>query len=219
MPEEQWSEAEQWAWQKIRTGGIADFNERDGKELDPKVPGEWNAGRRLGSDFLKEILFLGPYRSAIPVEGVRIAGAWFADLVDLAYGRLNHQLWLERCRFDRAADLTGLRIEGWLSLQRSDFPAGNGADLLSSRRCQDRRDNQHEQRDRGWNANHEQPRREAALAHGHVRCVVQRRRPRWGPDRRPTLHGRRDLCWEADHEQPQGRAAPVNEPSRVREAS
>jgi len=122
-PETQWLEAEQWAWQEIRSRGLADFSKRDGRDLDPKVPDSWNDGRKLGSDFLKKILFREPHRSAIPVEGVGIVGAWFPEPVELTYGRLDHQLWLQRCRFDGGANLRGLRVEGRLSFVGSTFRA------------------------------------------------------------------------------------------------
>jgi hypothetical protein len=130
MPKEQWSEGERWAWQEISAGRIVDFNQRDGNELDPKVPNDWNEGRKLRSDFLKEILFHEPYRRAILVEGVRITAAWFPDAVDLAHGRLDHQLWLDKCRFERAVDLTGLRVDDWVSLEGSAF-AEQARDLTS----------------------------------------------------------------------------------------
>src|SRR4029453_2815681 len=76
-----WSEPEQWAWEEIRAGRIADFNAREG-ELDPRKPDGWDGKRKLSPEFLKELLFRDPYRSAIPIEGVRIIGAWFAEPVD-----------------------------------------------------------------------------------------------------------------------------------------
>ena len=78
-PSRQWSEPERWAWEEIQAGRIADFGGRYGIELDPKSPDGWDDGRKLSSGFLKEILFREPYRSAIPIEGVRIGGAWFPD--------------------------------------------------------------------------------------------------------------------------------------------
>jgi hypothetical protein len=119
-PGEGWSEPERWAWEQIRAGRIADFNAREGGvALDPRKPGDWDEGRRLSASFLKEILFREPYREAIPVEGVRIVGAWFAEAVDLANGRLDRHLWLDKCRFGGEVDLTALRVNGWLSLEGS----------------------------------------------------------------------------------------------------
>jgi hypothetical protein len=118
-----WSETERWAWEEIRAGRIADFNTRHGK-LDPsKSEGwaDWDDLRKLSPDFLKEILFREPYMSALPIEGVRIVGAWFSQPVDLAFGRLERQLWLEGCRFEKAANLMFLDSNDLLSLRSSAF--------------------------------------------------------------------------------------------------
>jgi hypothetical protein len=119
-PREGWSEAENWAWDRISAGEVADFNKRDGG-LDPKEPDGWGGERTLRPGFLKTILLREPYLSSIPVEGVRIVGAHFPEAVDLAHGRLDRQLRLEKCRFAVAIDLTGLRVDGWLSLEGSAF--------------------------------------------------------------------------------------------------
>ena len=55
---------------------------------------EWvGSERKLGSEFLKEMLFRETTELVIPAEGVRIVGGWFPEPVDLAHGRLDHQLW------------------------------------------------------------------------------------------------------------------------------
>jgi uncharacterized protein YjbI with pentapeptide repeats len=124
-----WSEPERWAWEEIRAGRIADFHTRDGR-LDPRKPDGWGDKRKLSPDFLKEILFREPYLSALPIEGVRIVGAWFSEPVDLASGRLDRQLWLDGCRFEQAANLTFLQVNDLLSLEASAF-AAQGDDLVS----------------------------------------------------------------------------------------
>jgi hypothetical protein len=129
MPEEEWSVPERWAWGEIRAGRFVDFNKRERREpaLDPAKPEGWSDLRRLSSDFLREILFREPYRAAIPIKGVRIVGGWFPEEVDLAFGHLSHQLWLERCRFDKAFDGRELHVEGSLSFEGLTFL--EGADL------------------------------------------------------------------------------------------
>ena len=124
-----WSEPEQWAWEEIRAGRIADFNARE-RSLDPRTPDGWGDTRKLSPDFLKEILFREPYMSALPIEGVRIIGGWFSEPVDLASGRLDHQLWLEGCRFEEAANLNFLHVGDLLSLQGSAF-VKQGDELVS----------------------------------------------------------------------------------------
>jgi hypothetical protein len=129
LPGTGWSEPERWAWEEIRAGRIADFDTRDGR-LDPRQPDGWGDQRKLSPDFLKEILFREPYMSALPIEGVRIVGAWFSEPVDLASGRLDHQLWLDRCRFEKTANLIFLQANDLLSLEGSAF-AGQGDGLVS----------------------------------------------------------------------------------------
>jgi hypothetical protein len=124
-----WSEPEQWAWEEIRAGRIADFNAREGN-LEPGKPDGWGDTRKLSPDFLKEILFREPYSSALPIEGVRIVGAWFPEPVDLASGRLTRQLWLHGCRLEEAANLSFLQVDDLLSLEASAF-AGQGDGLVS----------------------------------------------------------------------------------------
>jgi uncharacterized protein YjbI with pentapeptide repeats len=138
--QDKWSEPEKWVWQEIRAGRAADFNAHEGRAdrpLDPKDPPGWGDARRLRSDFLGQIL-RQPHSAEIPAQGVRIVGAWLDEAVDLAYGRLAWQLWLERCRFEQPANFAGLQVDGWFSLEGSAFAqehAGvpsvnlNGADI------------------------------------------------------------------------------------------
>ena len=128
-PRSGWSEPERWAWEEIRAGRIADFDARDGK-LDPRQPDGWSDRRKLSPDFLKEVLFREPYASAVPIEGVRIVGAWLAEPLELASGRLARQLWLHGCRFEAAANLSFLHVDDLLSLEGSVF-AGKGDHLVA----------------------------------------------------------------------------------------
>ena len=98
--EERWSKPERWAWKPICAGQVANFN-KDKDELDPRKPDGWNDERKLSPEFLKEILLQEAYRSATPIMGVRIIGACFPEPIDLAHVRLDRQLWLRQCRFER----------------------------------------------------------------------------------------------------------------------
>jgi hypothetical protein len=145
-PKEGWSKPERWVWGRISAGQIANFNALDGEEpggeeLDPKTPDGWDEGRKLSPGFLKEILLREPYRSAIPVEGVRIIGGWFPEPVDLAHGRSDRQLWLDRCRFERPANLSHLHVGRVLSLEGSVF-AGQNDELVSVNLLQTKVDGQ-----------------------------------------------------------------------------
>jgi hypothetical protein len=133
MSEKQWSEPEKWVWQEICSGRTADFNARGGRQdtpLEPTTSQDWGDDRKLSSNFLKQILLRQPCSAEIPVEGARIVGAWFFEGIDLGHGRLARQLWLEHCRFEGTANLDGLQIDGWFSLEGSTF-IQQGADTKS----------------------------------------------------------------------------------------
>lgn len=75
-PLDDWSDAEAWAWGKICSGRVADFNARYGW-LNPRQSKGWdgpNRDRRLSQGFLETVLLHEPFRSATPRQGVRIAG-------------------------------------------------------------------------------------------------------------------------------------------------
>lgn len=133
MSGREWTEPECWVWEQIRAGKEADFNAREGRTnqfLAPIDTFVWTDNRKLSSSFLSEILFTEALFSCISRKGVRIIGAWFEDGIDLEAGRLNFDLWLEFCRFDESANLSGLRIENTLSLEGSFFSLPNkGLDI------------------------------------------------------------------------------------------
>ena len=113
-PKKNWTEQEKWVWEKLCAGEEADFNnpgdpEKEklyGKDLDPKKDKLWNfknehaKNRILSLEFLETILLEEPYRNALTRIGVKIIGAWFTDTLDLSFATLEHQLWLNKSRFD-----------------------------------------------------------------------------------------------------------------------
>jgi hypothetical protein len=46
MPQKEWSSAENWVWEQICAGKIADFHERLGK-LAPSTPEGWANDRQI----------------------------------------------------------------------------------------------------------------------------------------------------------------------------
>ena len=118
MSENLWS-PEDWAWEQIRSGRIADFNVHFDKLLDPKEPTGWGDDRKLGSGFLRRLFFEPPYRDEIPPEGVRIVGAYMPDRQVLSFVRLHRQVWLGQCRCETGIDFAGTTISGWLILENS----------------------------------------------------------------------------------------------------
>jgi uncharacterized protein YjbI with pentapeptide repeats len=142
------SATEQWMWQRVCEGAIADFNVRDGKVLDPSDATGWDDTRTVSSTFLETVLLQEPYRSALPRQGVCIVGAWFEAALVLEDARLGHTLWLDRARFQQDVQLSGLESIGSLSLEGSYFARSlaislaqiEGQLVLRGTHCTDRLD-------------------------------------------------------------------------------
>ena len=91
-----WTEPEKWAWRRIASGELADFNARDReqdsefKHLDPSKAAGWADNRRLSAKFLQTILTDKAFVDATPYGGVRILGALVDDApLDLEHARLH----------------------------------------------------------------------------------------------------------------------------------
>jgi len=117
--------AEEWAWDKIRAGEIADFNAEFG-ELDASEPDKrWNDDRKIGAGFLRRIFFDRPYQDEIPSEGVRIVGAFLPEGQVLRSARVNRDVSLNKCRSEKSINfhtqhstlISLLRAPGWDSKQ------------------------------------------------------------------------------------------------------
>jgi hypothetical protein len=116
-----WRPSEQWVWQRLCEGAIADFNARDEKVLDPSNPTAWDDTRTVSTIFLETVLLQEPYHSALPRQGVRIVGARFEEVFALEHARLGHMLWLDCTRFEQEVQLSGLNSTNTLSLEGSYF--------------------------------------------------------------------------------------------------
>jgi hypothetical protein len=110
---------EVWVWIQICGGKIADLNRLLGDTLDPRSVEGWTEARKLSPAFLDTILLHDPWRTAIPRQGVRIAGAWFVEPVDLEEADIAHELWLNRSRFTADVNFRGLRTRSLMSLNGS----------------------------------------------------------------------------------------------------
>ena len=125
-PHTDWSPQEKWIWNKICSGEIADFNASEefkgyGDILEPSKPGDWPNTRILTQKFLETILLHEPYRDAISRKGVRIAGAWFKDEIDLSDATLTRNLCLEKSRIDADVNLHFFKTTHSLFLRGSIF--------------------------------------------------------------------------------------------------
>lgn len=150
-PLNKWTEPEQWAWTEICEGEDADFNgHRRAKVLNPNNPKreildlnktEYNdnllAKRTISSNFLRTILLHEPFRSAIPIRGVRVVGAYFKEIVDLKDASIEWPLVLNRSFFwspvymhrfitSKFVSFYGSKFEYWIDMQFASI----GGDLF-----------------------------------------------------------------------------------------
>jgi hypothetical protein len=129
-----WTPAERWAWGEIAAGRVADFAALHGW-LDPVERKGWGARRTLRGGFLRALLFDQRWTARVPMEGVRIAGARWTEVVALPDARLSWPLALQWCRFERAVDLTGVQSNAPLSLADSVFLGKGDSHALGLDRC------------------------------------------------------------------------------------
>ncbi len=125
LPPEDWSKTENWAWEQIKAGKIANFS-LNGHRLRPAFWQDWRGEevkteRALRSAFLETILLCQPFKSQIPHDGVHIIGALFLEEINLKNSILEHELILEESRFERSVDLSNLKSPFEISFQGSVF--------------------------------------------------------------------------------------------------
>jgi hypothetical protein len=119
MSHNRWSRAERWAWDQICNSNVADFSKKLCNVFDPESAAALVDDRLLSASFVRDMFYDKSLADQIPPEGVRIAGAWFKERLNLPFAHLHRQLWLEACTFDRGIDLSGHTNESSLSLERS----------------------------------------------------------------------------------------------------
>ena len=118
-----WTPQEQWVWDQVSQGEIADFNKAAGYggELEPKQLERWPESRILRPEFLETILLREPYKGALTLHGVMIVGAWFKEPLDLSNAILAHQLALPNCIFDSDVNLSFLKTPYSIDVRSSKF--------------------------------------------------------------------------------------------------
>ena len=119
-----WTKQEKWVWKQICEGREADLNQWQGMLLDPRDPDsgaeQWG-GRAISSGFVETILLHEPYCSAIPRQGIHIAGAYFPQGANLANASIATRLVLRASRFESTVDLSRLRTGLDVLLDESSF--------------------------------------------------------------------------------------------------
>ena len=122
--DERWTPQEKFVWGRVCIGQIADFNAAPeyGGDLDAKRPEGLPDNRVLTSAFIETILLSEKYRRALTRNGVRIAGARFTEMLDLAHAEIAHQLWFDHSLLEKGADFRDVRSPHRIFIDRSRVP-------------------------------------------------------------------------------------------------
>lgn len=128
-PNSEWSKQEQWIWCQACKGKIADFKDRDRKELDPRQAETWEPSRIISSRFLEEIVHTEKYKKALPCQGLRILGAWIVqdndDPIDFHHVDLDWPLWIEQSRIEKPINLFLASFKNTISFDHSFLTSVN----------------------------------------------------------------------------------------------
>jgi hypothetical protein len=122
--------AARWVVSQLCQGDVADLNDLLKTAAIPALAAGWTTERQLSARFLKHLLTTAPFQRA-RANGVRIAGAWFADRLDLTDVRLDNGLWIERSRFEANVRMPRVQIGRVLSFEGSWF--AGALDLTEAR--------------------------------------------------------------------------------------
>lgn len=114
-PNPEWTSTDKEVWEIICRGQRATLSAplKDGS-ISTSAP-------IITKQFLEEIIYDFKYKKAIETRGVHITGAQISDPLDINYAFLSYPLALEKCRFNAAVSLRGVRIDGYLSFYGSTF--------------------------------------------------------------------------------------------------
>ena len=118
------SAAERYAWEQIKLGLPANFNEKCDDWLDPKQgddPGwrDENKCRTLRGTFVVDILTRPPLRDSVHYKGIDIHGAKIVGNVDLSFGKIDRPIHIIESRFEGSVSLRNARVESVVVLDSS----------------------------------------------------------------------------------------------------
>jgi hypothetical protein len=119
-----WTAQEKFVWTHFCKGEVANFN-RDpayGGNIDPRTA-PLPENRILRSSFIATLFIEEKYLNEIKRHGLRVNGARFAEPLEL-HLTLTGQLWLDRCQFDKGADLAWLRSTQPIGFNNSTIRGG-----------------------------------------------------------------------------------------------
>jgi hypothetical protein len=148
LPAGVFTSQEEWAWERIARGEIADMamfdpsadrnaadwwkGKPDGGEPDPSSPQTFTDHHILSERFLRTVIFHEPYASGGERLGVRIMHAWVKEHILWSDRSTLEGLWLSSCRFECDVCVQALRVPGLLSFQGSVIKGALNADGLET---------------------------------------------------------------------------------------
>jgi hypothetical protein len=121
-PDPHWTPQEDFVWQHVCVGEVADFNHDPnyGGYLDPRREGLPNS-RIISPQFLETILLDDKYRKVLTRRGVIISGALLTGNLDLQNAQLGHYFELSESLLEEGVDFSGLRSTYAVSLVGSNI--------------------------------------------------------------------------------------------------
>ncbi|WP_144109682.1 hypothetical protein [Paraburkholderia sp. BCC1886] len=114
-PASRWTAQEQWVWQRLCTGQVADLQTLD-------EPGGMQTS--LSAGFIEKLMVDPRLRGAIEYRGVDIHGARISAVVDLDNAHVTLPLTLSHCRFDQGLRLAHAVVDAQVLLDGSQFDDG-----------------------------------------------------------------------------------------------
>src|SRR5689334_6479875 len=111
---------EDWAWDRIRAGRIANFNDLCGKKLDPKEDDvDWNEKcRQLRASFLEDLLVDSKRLDQIRHHQVQLRGARITGKIDLGGLKISTAVSIVDSRISDL-DLRDSHLESWFCVDGS----------------------------------------------------------------------------------------------------
>ncbi|EGJ51743.1 hypothetical protein [Desulfocurvibacter africanus] len=115
-----WTETEQWAWEQIVSGNVADFNTYCNE------PPEWlerwrNPCRMVSARFIEDALTKAPWKAAIPHQGLRLMGAYVQGGLDLENAHVESAFCLDDSFISGSVAMAGSRWDGPISLAGTEM--------------------------------------------------------------------------------------------------